>query len=135
MNICLTDKDANVENNIVHINDLHTLENGFFESIDMKNMLDKVQQKERVPVLQMCIQKIEYGGKLFLENLDVISLSDALLKSRISVEDFMNNMRNVGSVDTLHTTLKILRSNNMKIDYFNLNDDKFTYDIVSTRNV
>lgn len=132
MNIYITDNIN--DKNAVHINNLHTLENGFFESIDIKNMLDKVKQKERSLILQMCIQKIQYGGKLFVENTDMISLSKALIIGKISIEQFAEYMNNVASGDSVNNTIKELVSKNMRIEQLNFNEENFTYDIVAIRN-
>lgn len=88
---------------------------GSLAGINIKDSLDLVKYKDRIPTLANICSKVMYGGTLELEGVDLEDIIRSSYRGDIFVEEFNEIMCECESVSTMFDVIKALEDQNFKI--------------------
>ena len=114
----------NIENfQEIEFKDLSQIDDASCECINLNECLDYVQFNERPHLLELAIKKLRYGGKIELQGVDLLSLSNNISNGDMTISD-INKIYLSGrkSNDTLRRAETAVRSLGIQIEITKIDD-------------
>lgn len=103
---------------VVHYDDLSGIIDSVAEIIDIRDTLDHVEQKERLPLLKIIISKLKYDGLIYLSGFDILDFVDSFRHKTVISDNYPTiiKLQTVRSFSTLENMANHLAQMNISID-------------------
>lgn len=111
--------------NTENINQITSYEEGSFSEIDFGETLDFVKFQERQKLLSFVLSKLQFGGIINIQGLDIKLLAHYVLYETNNLQD-INVLLERGSYSDINTICTELKQAGLSIEYKNIGSCRYT---------